>query len=87
MWFVILITFSTRVHGFSRRASVASEKKILGVSRDFGQCTGENRLAVCDYIALPWARIATRGGIALGRGFLPGGALPPRGDVPVGFPQ
>ena len=42
------IPFSISVYGFSRLSSAAREK-ILGVYRDFGQCTGENWSPVQGY--------------------------------------
>ena len=46
---VRVITLSIRVIGFPRRASVASEKNLFGVYRDFGQFTGENWSSVQGY--------------------------------------
>ena len=79
IWFVILIPFSTRVHGFSRRA-----RKIFGGFQFFANVLGKigspyrNMIQigwqVCDYIAFPW-----------GNDFYQGGhcpPMPPRGDVP-----
>ena len=67
---VILIPFRTRVHGFSRRARLASEKKSLGfpgiLANDRGKLEPRTQIGwqVCYYIALPCTRISTRGGIA-----------------------
>ena len=79
IWFVILIPFSTRVHGFSRRSRVASEKKIWGFPGILANVQGKIGVPyrdmtqigwqVCDYIALPW-----------GKDFYQGWP-PPRGDV------
>ena len=68
----ILIPFSTRVHSFSRRASVASEKKFGGFPGILANVQGKIGAPyrdmtqigwqVCDYIALTWGKDFYQGG-------------------------
>ena len=49
-----VIPFSVSAHGLARRASAASEKKILGVSRDFGQVQGKIGAPCRDMTQISW---------------------------------